>query len=60
MGRWKSATFMEYIREELHVFSKGMATSVKQKFNYVNVAGGAYHDVTNVVVIEEAPTANAA
>ena len=61
MGRWKSATFMEYIREELHVFSKGMTTSMKRKFNFVNVAGGAYHDVTNaVMVMEEAPTANAA
>jgi hypothetical protein len=24
MGRWKEATFKEYIRKELHCFSEGM------------------------------------
>ena len=47
MGRWRSATFKEYIREELHVFSIGMSTKMKRKFNFVNIAGGVYTDVTN-------------
>jgi hypothetical protein len=46
MGRWKGATFKEYIREELHTFSKGMSTNMKHKFRFVNVSGGVYHDVT--------------
>lgn len=48
MGRWRGATFKEYIREELTSFSAGMSTSMKQKFNFVNVAAGAYHNVTDV------------
>ncbi len=50
MGRWRSATFKEYIREELACFSAGMSTNMKQKFNFVNIAGGAYHDVTAQVL----------
>ena len=50
MGRWCGATFKEYIREELACFSAGMSTSMKRKFNFVNVAGGAFHDVTAAVV----------
>jgi hypothetical protein len=45
MGRWKGATFKEYIREELHCFSEGMTKSMKCNFKFVNVSGGAYHDV---------------
>ena len=48
MGRWRGATFKEYIREELASFSAGMSTSMKQKFNFVNVAAGAYSPVTDV------------
>jgi hypothetical protein len=47
MGRWRSATFMEYIREELACFSAGMSTKMRKRFGFVNVAGGAYTDVTN-------------
>ena len=47
MGRWRSATFMEYIREELACFSAGMSAKMRKKFGFVNVAGGAYTDVTN-------------
>ena len=47
MGRWRSATFMEYIREELACFSAGMSTKMRKHFGFVNVAGGAYTDVTN-------------
>ena len=47
MGRWRSATFMEYIREELACFSAGMSAKMRKKFGFVNVAGGIYTDVTN-------------
>ena len=50
MGRWKGATFKEYIREELHCFSEGMSSSMKKLFHFVNVSGGAYHDVTNRIM----------
>lgn len=50
MGRWGSATFKEYIREELAVFSAGMSTSMKQRFNFVNITGGVYNDVTTEII----------
>ena len=50
MGRWRGQTFKEYIHEELHSFSKGMSRSMKKLFKFVNIAGGAYHDVTNAVM----------
>jgi hypothetical protein len=46
MGRWKGATFKEYIREKLACYSTGMSTSMKQNFEFVNISGIAYHDVT--------------
>ena len=46
MGRWRSATFKEYIREQLHCFSDGMSRRMKQKFNFVNIEGGTFHDIT--------------
>ena len=46
MGRWKGATFKEYIRKELHCFSEGMTKNMKRNFKFVNVSGGAYHDIT--------------
>ena len=61
MGRWRSATFKEYIREELACFSAGMSTNMKQKFNFVNIAGGVYTDITQALIDEpNASTANAA
>lgn len=50
MGRWRSATFKEYIREELSCFSAGMSTAMKTRFNFVNIAGGVYTDVTDTIV----------
>jgi hypothetical protein len=50
MGRWRSATFKEYIREELSCYSAGMSTNMKRKFNFVNIAGGVYTDVTPTVI----------
>lgn len=50
MGRWRSQTFKEYIREELSCYSTGMSTNMKRKFNFVNIAGGVYHDVTPTLI----------
>ena len=50
MGRWRSATFKEYIREELACFSRGMTRNMKRKFGFVNIAGGIYHDVTDTMI----------
>ena len=50
MGRWRSATFKEYIREELACFSEGMSTQMKRRFAFVNIAGGIYTDVTSEVL----------
>ena len=52
MGRWKGATFKEYIREELACYSAGMSTNMKRTFKFVNVSGNAYNDVT-VTCIED-------
>ena len=46
MGRWRSKTFLEYIREELGSFSEGMTRNMKKLFKYVNVSGDRYADVT--------------
>jgi hypothetical protein len=45
MGRWKGATFKEYIREELARYSAGMSSNMKQSFKFVNVSGNAYNNV---------------
>ena len=50
VGRWRSATFKEYIREELACFSQGMSTKMKTKFNFVNITGGVYTDVTDEIL----------
>jgi hypothetical protein len=46
MGRWKGATFKEYICKELACYSAGMTMSMKRNFKFVNVSGGAYHNIT--------------
>ena len=45
MGRWRGATFKEYIREELACFSDGMSRNMTKRFNFVNITGGSYHDI---------------
>ena len=50
MGRWRSATFLEYIRESLDEFSAGMSKSMQRRFEFVNVEGGVFRDVTNVTL----------
>ena len=57
MGRWRGATFKEYIREQLEGYSKGMSKSMEKVHGFVNIAGGADTDVpvhvTNTVVTME-------
>ena len=45
MGRWRSDTFKEYIRENLSVFSLGMSKDMKKTFRFVNIQGGMDFDV---------------
>ncbi len=63
MGRWKGATFKEYIREELATYSQGMSRDMRKTFKFVNVAAGAHSDlvdVTSTVVAMNYPVAAAA
>ena len=53
MGRWRGTTFKEYVREELHIYSEGMSKAMKKKYGFVNVASGAYHDVTDTMIQRE-------
>ncbi len=53
MGRWKGATFMEYVREELACFSTGMSTAMEAKFGFVNVMGSLFHDITSLAIAPE-------
>jgi hypothetical protein len=50
MGQWQGATFKEYIREELVCFSTGMSTSMKRKFNFMNIAGNTFNTITNALI----------
>jgi hypothetical protein len=50
MGRWKGATFKEYIREELTCYSAGMSTNMKCNFKFVNISGNAYHDIMTTCI----------
>ena len=51
MGRWRGATFKEYIRDELACFSVGMSKDMGRKFGFVNVAAGLLTDVTDEAVV---------
>ena len=54
MGWWRGATFKEYIREELANYSDGgMSTAMRTKFNFMNIAGNAYRDITDTVLTME-------
>ncbi len=53
MGRWQGATFKEYIQEELVRFSEGMLTSMKKKFDFVNIAGNAFNTITDNLINRE-------
>ncbi len=45
MGRWRGATFLEYISDEIATFSKGMSWDMSQQFGFTNIVGGAYTNV---------------
>jgi hypothetical protein len=53
MGRWKGATFKEYIWEEMAYYSTGMSTSMKWIFKFVNISSNAFHDVTHTCMTIE-------
>jgi len=53
MGRWRGATFKEYIREELACFSKGMSKSMKTKFDFVYIAGNTFNTITDDLIDRE-------
>ena len=53
MGRWRSKTFLEYIREELGCFAAGMSANMKRVFKYVNVKGDRWADVTHAAVVSD-------
>ncbi len=53
MGRWKGATFKEYIREELVCYSAGMSSNMKWNFKFFNVSGNAYSNVTGRCLEED-------
>ena len=50
MGRWRGETFKEYIREELSCFATGMSKDMQRRFHYMNVAGGAFSSLNDVLV----------
>ena len=52
MGRWRGATFKEYIWEELACYSAGMSSDMRRKFNFVNIAGNAFHDITGDILAD--------
>ena len=39
------------IREEMHSYSIGMSKKMKHKFGFVNIAAGAFVDITDTVVV---------
>ena len=53
MGRWRGATFKEYVHEELASFSEGMSTKMNQQFHFVNVAGNSMYDITESIIASE-------
>jgi hypothetical protein len=50
MGRWRGATFKEYIREELACYARNMSRDMKRKFNFVNIAGNAFTDIPDEIL----------
>ncbi len=50
---FSGATFKEYIHEELACFSTGMLTSMKMKFDFVNIAGNTFNTITNALIDQE-------
>jgi len=53
MGWWRGKTFMEYIREELACFSKGMSKNMNRQFGFMNIAGGHFQEIMDAVVASD-------
>jgi hypothetical protein len=53
MGRWRGATFKEYIHEELACFSEGMSRSMKWTFDFINIAGNAFNTIMEDLIDRE-------
>ena len=53
MGRWRGATFKEYIHKELACFSEGMSHSMKRTFDFVNIANNAFNIITDDLLDRE-------
>lgn len=49
MGYWQGTTFKEYICKELACYATGMLMDMRRKFNLINIAGNAFHDITSDV-----------
>lgn len=49
MGRWRSATFKEYISDQLSNFTDGMSKAMSTTFQFVNIAAGTLRDVTGAL-----------
>jgi hypothetical protein len=50
MGWWWGATFKECIWEELAKYFEGMSLAMKTKFNFMNIAGNAFSNITDTVL----------
>ena len=48
MGRWRGATFKEYISENLSNYSEGMSRYMKKIHGFVNIDAEAYKDVSSL------------
>ena len=53
MGRWRGATFKEYVRENLSNYAEGMSKAMKKVRGFVNIDAGAYTDVTSLCEVTE-------
>ncbi len=56
MGCWRGATFKECVQNELACFSTGMSWDMQKKFGFVNIAGNAFSDSTDVCMNAEYST----
>ncbi len=57
MGRWRGATFKEYVRNESHVFLRACLETCKKikkiKNGFINVAGNSFSDITDICINTE-------
>ena len=64
MGRWKGASFKEYIHEDFACYSGGMSKDMKRSFGFFNIASGANRDVivdvTNYMMVTDYNTGSSA